>query len=76
MPGYKLLVIESIQQTLEQNTSLSWRISHYDMPNLDHFSVDGSVLQGQITKIPLSCELGTIICLTPEMLSFNFVYNT
>ena len=40
------------------------------------FLSDGSVLQCQITKIPLSCEISTIIFLTPEMLSFNLVYNT
>ena len=40
------------------------------------FMSDGSVLQGEITKIPLTCELSTISFLTPEMLSFNLVYNT
>ena len=40
------------------------------------FMSDGSVLQGQITKIPISCELSTITFLTLEMLSFNLVYNT
>ena len=40
------------------------------------FMSDGSALQGQITKIPPSCELSTITFLTPEMLSFNLVYNT
>ena len=40
------------------------------------FMSDGGVLQGQITKIPLSWELSIITFLTPEMLSFNLVYNT
>ena len=39
------------------------------------FLSDGSVLQGQITQIPLSSELSTSIVLTPVMIGFNLVYN-